>query len=277
MFEGKLVIITGGSSGVGKELAQRLVQRGASLALLARDEKKLRSVAAELEPAGRAASRASRVWTFACDVTDCRAVEKTMSAIAATAGSPDILINSAGILREGYFEKLSLETFREIMDTNFFGTLHCIRAVLPLFKAKGGGRIVNLSSMAGLVGCFGYSAYCSSKYAVTGLTNTLRSEFKPRNIRFHLVCPPEFDSPMVDALNVDRTPENRAIVNTLPTLKAGPVADAILHGIEKEQYEIIPGLPARLTRLLDRLLPTLGAAIVDRRLARIYRGPDAAG
>lgn len=271
MFRSKIVIITGGSSGVGKELAARLMKRGAALVLLARDEEKLHSAKVELE-AG--ASAGAKVEAFSCDIADWAALLETMSSIAETVGLPDILINSAGILSEGYFEKLPLTTFREVMDTNFYGTLHCIRAVLPYFKRKGSGRIVNISSMAGLVGCFGYSAYCASKHAVTGLTHTLRTELGPQNVKFHLVCPPEFDSPMVDALNTYRTPENRALVHLLPVMKAGPVAEAIIRGIEKEQYEIIPGLPSRLARLAERLFPSLSAALLDHRLAGIYRGPD---
>jgi len=271
MFAGKTVVITGGSSGVGKELAARLLHRGASLALVARDERKLESVVAGLE---RTKPGAAQVRGYPCDVAQWPAVAGTMSAISKELGPPDILINSAGILREGYFERLPLESFRAVMDTNFYGTLHCIRAVLPAFNEKGGGTIVNISSMAGLVGCFGYSAYCASKFALTGLTNTLRSELKPRNIKVHLVCPPEFESPMVDQLNTNRTPENRALVHTLPVMKAGPVAEAIIRGVEKGRYEIIPGLPSRLARLMDRLFPGLSSALVDFRLARIYRGPD---
>jgi 3-dehydrosphinganine reductase len=159
------------------------------------------------------------------------------------------------------------------MDVNFFGTLHCVRSVLPLFEQTGGGRIVNLCSLAGLMGVFGYTAYCASKHAVAGLTHTLRTELKPRNIRVHLVCPPEFDSPMVDEINRDRTPENRRIAGTLPKLTAGEVADAILDGMAKERYEIVPGRTARMAVRLDRWAPSLGRMLSDRLLRGCYQGP----
>jgi len=271
VFQGKTVIVTGGSSGLGRALARKLAARGATLALIARNRTALDSVRAELR--GPAADP-TRVEVFPCDVSANAAVEAVFGAIETALGLPDVLINSAGILREGYFERQTLETFRQVMDVNFFGTLHCIRAALPLFKRKGEGRIVNVSSMAGLTGVFGYAAYCASKHAVAGLSGTLRAELKPQNIRVHLVCPPEFDSPMVDGIHADRTPENRKVVGTLPTLSAEAVADEILAGIEKERYEIVPGAAARLARRVDRWVPSLGRRLSDHLLGKCYRGPD---
>lgn len=271
MFQGKTIIITGGSSGVGRELALRLARRGASLALIARDEKKLKKATEEL---GDFRSDGQIIDIFACDVSDRADVEKTFSQIAGRFGAIHILINSAGILRESYFERQSLETFHEVMDINFFGTLYCIKAVLPFFKEKNGGRIINISSVAGLMGVFGYSAYCASKHAIAGLTSSLRSEFRPQNIHFHIVCPPEFTSPMVDELNRNRTPENRALAQTIPVMTSGAVADAIIKGIEKNRYEIIPGLPARVLTRLDRWFPSIGRMIVDLRVKMNYQGPD---
>lgn len=129
MFNKQVVIITGGSSGIGKVLAEGLIRRGASPALIARDKKKLYSVKEELDAAS---STGQRLEVFSCNVADALLVEKTMGAIADTLGPPDILINSAGIIKKNYFEKLSLDAFRDVMDINFFGTLHCIKAILPL-------------------------------------------------------------------------------------------------------------------------------------------------
>lgn len=271
MFKGKTVIITGGSSGVGKELALRLADLGANLALIARDEKKLEIVKKEVSDI---ISDLQTVDVFPCDVSDSKQVEKTFTKIADRFGSFNILINSAGILREGYFEHQSLNTFREVMDINFFGTLHCIRAALPFFKKNNGGRIVNISSVAGLMGVFGYSAYCASKHALVGLTASLRSEFRPQNIFFHIVYPPEFTSPMVDELNTYRTPENKALAQTIPVMTAESVADAIIKGIQKNKYEIVPGIPARVLTRMDKIFPSIGRAIVDLRIKMKYKGPD---
>jgi 3-dehydrosphinganine reductase len=197
-----------------------------------------------------------------------------MSSIEKDMGTPGILINSAGVLRESYFENQSLETFREVMDINYYGTLHCIKAVLPYFKRNGGGRIVNIASVAGLIGVFGYAAYCSSKHALCGLTSTLRAELRPQNIYCHVVCPPEFESPMVDELNTYRTEENKMLAHTIPVMKPEAVADAIIRGLEKNRYMIIPGTISRFLVLLDRLFPAVGRKIVDLRLKGCYKGPQ---
>lgn len=266
MFNGKTVVITGGSSGIGKVLSRRFLDRGASLALMARTESRLISLKDELE---KTTSRHQRVDVFPCDVSRPDHVDKAFQSVGEVIGTPDILVNSAGILCEGNFELQSLETFREIMDINFFGSLNCIKTLLPLLQEKGGGRIVNICSMAGFMGVFGYSAYCSSKHALAGLTHVLRVELKPKNIKVHLVCPPEFESPMVDELNTYRTPENREFVQTLPVLDVHTVADAIMDGIEKDRYEIIPGRSARFARRMDACFPSLSRKIVDYRLRKM--------
>jgi len=270
MFKDQVVIITGGSSGVGKILAERLVKKGATVALMARDKKKLANVKEKLISM---ASGNQKIEAYSCDVSDDKSVNATFKKITANIGGPDILINSAGILREGYFDNKPLATFREVMGINFFGTLHCIQSALPYFKEKKGGRIVNICSVAGLMGVFGYTAYCASKHAVTGLTHSLRAELKYQNITFHIVYPPEFDSPMVDEINTYRTEENRAIAKTLPKLTSETVADAIIKGIEQNRYEIIPGIATKVVTKFEKLLPSLGRVVADFQVKGAYKGP----
>lgn len=274
MFDGKNIIITGGSSGVGEGLAERLIKRGANLILIARDKDKLQLVKDRLDDIS-ASTR--QIHAFSCDVSDPMSVQKTISECVNAAGLPDILINSAGILRESYFENQSLDTFHEVMDINFFGTLHVIKATLPFFRQKREGRIVNMCSMAGLMGVFGYAAYCSSKHAVAGLTGALRVELKPQNIKIHLVCPPEFESPMVDEINKNRTYENKIMAQTIPVLSKDVVADAVIKGIEKDQYEIIPGLPAKVISRFDKMFPGIVRTVSDYRIRSVYRGPSSNG
>ncbi len=250
---------------MGRKLAEILARRGANLCLLARDRAKLEQVRAEL--AG------SRVETSVCDVSDPAAVEAAFQDLASRTGAPEVLINCAGVLTEGYFEDQALEEFHRLMNINYFGTLYCIRAALPFFQAQGGGRIVNIASSGGLLGAFGYAAYCPSKFAVVGLTEVLRAELKPQNIILHLVCPGEFNSPMVEGITEGRTPENQAVVHTIPVLSADEVARAVIAGVEKGQYLIIPGLMTKLTIGLGRTLPFVGRAMVDAKIGKCYRGP----
>jgi 3-dehydrosphinganine reductase len=270
MFKGQIAVITGGSSGLGRELAFRFARGGASLALIARDRDKLKKVRDEL---ASACAPGQKVEVFSCDVSDYASVENTFTAISTALGAPDILVNSAGILREGYFEKLPPETFRSVMDINFFGSLYCTRAAMPYFKAKGGGRVVNIASLGGKMGSFGYAAYCSSKFALVGLSETLRCELKPQNITMHLVCPGEFDSPMVEELNTYRTTENRVLTQTVPVLSAERVADETIAGITRGRYLIIPGFAGRMLELLNRVFPAISRVFVDQRIRKVYQGP----
>jgi 3-dehydrosphinganine reductase len=271
MFKGTVIVITGGSSGLGKALAQRLIKRGANLMLIARDKSKLARVKDELSAIG---TSGQRIEIFPCDVSDYTTTEKTLNTIVDTFGLPDILINCAGILREGYFEKLPLSIFRETMDINYFGVLNCTKAMIPFFRRKGRGRIVNISSLGGKIGSFGYTAYCSSKFAIVGLTDTLRAELKPLNIKLHLVCPGEFESPMVDELNTYRTTENRVVTQTVPVLSLDVVADETIRGIQKDRYLIIPGFIARFLEMTSRWFPSINRAVIDYQISRVYKGPE---
>ena len=271
MFKDKLIVITGGSSGIGKNLGKKLLLKGADIALVARDKEKLQSAKDELSAI---AKENQKIDMFSCNVADYTAVTTTFLEIADTLGSPDILINSAGILREGYFEGQSMSTFHEVMDINYFGTLHCIKAAIPYFKEKGEGRVVNICSIAGLTGCFGYAAYCSSKHAIAGLTSTLRQEFRPQNIEFHIVCPPEFESPMVEDVNTYRTIENKRVVHNIPVLDLETVTDATIKGVEKNRYEIITGRYAGLMVKVTKFFPSLSRIVIDHTIKKVYRGPD---
>ena len=271
MFRGKNIIITGGSSGIGRGLALRLAEEGANLALVARDPEKLSRTREEV--LSGSSDPGSRVEIFSCDVTDAEKVEQTMNNIAVELGSPDYLFNSAGILIADYFENLPRNNFQEMMNTNFFGTLYFIKAVLPYFKEKGGGHIVNISSISGVIGVFGYTSYCASKFAVVGLTEALRAELKPQGISIHLVLPPEVDTPMLTKVNQGRPIENRMLTRTMPTLSVEQVVDAILKGVAKGRYLIIPGGQARILSRLSQIFPSLTRRVLDYTVQKNYQGP----
>ncbi len=270
MFKDKTIIITGASSGLGKELGRRLIHQGAHLALFARNKDKLINTKDELRTV---AQKNQKIEIFQCDVSDFNETEKAVESLIHIMGSPDMLINNAGIVSESYFENLSVSTFRKIFDVNYFGVVNCIKSVLPHFKKKGRGRIVNIASLGGKIASFGYSAYSSSKYAIVGLSDTLRMELKPQNISVNLVCPGEFESPMVDELNTYRTRENLVITQTVPVLSIDFVADEIIAGILKERYLIVPGKMAKLVELTSRWFPSGLRAVVDHKLRKVYQGP----
>ncbi|WP_020667669.1 SDR family NAD(P)-dependent oxidoreductase [Amycolatopsis nigrescens] len=262
-------VITGGSSGLGLELAVRLASRGTHTTLVARDPERLEEAAATV----RKAARSAEVRTSAVDVSDRAALARAFAGITAEAGGIDLLINSAGIAREGYFEHLAAADFREVMDVNFFGVYNAVRAALPELKARR-GRIVNIASVAGLIGAFGYTPYCAAKHALVGFSEALRHELRPQGVRVQLVCPGEFDSPMVEALNRSRTPENRAHASLLPKLGLDQVARETLRGIDRDRDLIIPGARTRLLVTAQRFFPGIGRRIAGHRIGTVYRGPE---
>ncbi len=267
-FQNQTIIITGASGGLGAELAWRFHREGANIALIARRHDKLTALQADLKSAGQAGQI---VEVSPCDVTDHDQTREAISHLIKVVGPPDMLINNAGILAEGCFDAFPLPSFRRIFEVNYFGVVNCTKSVLPSMQARGAGKIVNIASLAGKMAVFGYSAYCSSKYAVVGLTETLRMELKPQNIGVHLVCPGEFDSPMVDKVNVYRSQENIAMAHTVPVLPIDVVAEAILDGIDRGHYLIIPGRTARWLERVGRLFPAMARSIVDFKLRKFQK------
>ncbi len=272
MFKDECVVITGGSSGIGERLAHDLARKGAKLALIARDPDKLSRVRNQVIKESGASSH--QIEVFSCDVSDPARVEKTMASISGKLGAPRCLINSAGVLSGGYFEDLPDDDFRLLMEINFFGTLNCIRAALPYFKKRKSGRVVNVSSIAGVVGVFGYASYCSSKHALVGLTETLRQELKPQGIKVQLVLPPETDTPMLRNMNKKRPIENKAVASSMKPISAGKASKAIIKGIERDLPVIVPGASTRFYIVTNKMVPPLGRAFVDFLIKRYYRGPD---
>ncbi|MFA5940651.1 MAG: SDR family NAD(P)-dependent oxidoreductase [Sinimarinibacterium sp.] len=269
MYQPRRVLITGGSSGLGLSFAKAFATRGADLVLLARGEAGLAGARAQIA----AQAPAARVETLAIDVANGRAVQ-TAAAQLARGGNIDLLINCAGILREGYLETLPENDFREMIDINLFGTVHSVHAFLPQLRATR-GRIVNISSLSGVTGIFGYSGYCASKFAVQGYSEVLRLELRPQGIAVHVVCPGEFESPMLAALAQEgRTPENRAHATRLPAISVETVVRDTFRGIERGEYEIVPGRLARVAAFAVRHFPRITRMISDRRIGGVYVGPQ---
>lgn len=259
MLQGQRILITGGSSGLGLALAKRLAT-GNRLALVARNRQKLDEAVAAI----MAETPGARVTAHAIDVASPDS-HAALQRAATELGGVDLLINSAGILREGYFSALADTDFRDIMDINFFGTVNAIRALLPLLQ-QSRGRILNIASIAGLTGVFGYTAYCSSKFALIGFSEALHFELAPQGIRVQVACPPEFDSPMVDALDLARTPENRAHAQTIPKLSLEQTAAGVLDGLNSDRLLIIPGTASRLLAFGLRHFPALSRWIGRQRI-----------
>jgi short-subunit dehydrogenase len=187
-------------------------------------------------------------------------------------GIPDILINSAGVGVGDYFENISYEQFDKVMKINVYGTRNTISAILPFMKQKGGGHIVNISSMAGLVGMFGYTTYCATKYALVGFSECLRSELKRFNIKVTLVCPPEVKTPFIEEEAKTLPPEARVVKNFAGLLTPEQAARAIVRGIKKRKFLVVPGIAAKFLffqhRISNGFFTRLPADVIIRFAAR---------
>ncbi|MDY6847297.1 MAG: SDR family oxidoreductase [Chloroflexota bacterium] len=261
MKDFQLALITGGSSGIGLALAKALYQEGTSLCLLARDMTKLKK--AQKGISTLAINEYQKVDIISCDATDYQDLFQKLAKWTALAGLPDLVINAAGVTYPGYFQDLGLDIFHRQMDVNYFGTLNVIKCLIDDMIQRGSGTIVNISSQAGFVGVFGYSAYSPSKYAVRGLTDVLRSEMKPLGIDFHIVFPPDTETPQLAFEKDLKPPETKAIAGAASVLSAEKVAESILAGVKKGQYVIIPGFEGKLIYRMIGLMGNLIYPLVD--------------
>jgi short-subunit dehydrogenase len=242
-FSNKLAFITGGSSGIGLATANLLASQGCSLILFARGQKMLDEACKTIKTQMDKTSQS--VNFVPMDVADNMDVQKKIKFAVEQFGIPDILINSAGIGSGDYFENISYEQFDRLMKINVYGTRNTISAILPFMKQKDGGHIVNISSAAGLIGMYGYSLYCTSKYAIVGFTECLRSELKRFNITVTLVCPPEVKTPFIEEEAKTLPPEARVVKNLAGLLTPEQAARAIIRGIKRKKFLVVPGFMAK--------------------------------
>ena len=182
-FRDRIVLVTGGSRGLGLLIARELAAEGAQVAICARDGVELAAAAADLR------ARGGRVMPLVCDLTVADEVESMMSAIADAWGPIEVLINNAGIIQVGPYETMTLDDFREAMALHFWAPLLTTRLALPAMRERGEGRIVNIASIGGRIAVPHLLPYSASKFALVGLSKGLRAELAKENILVTTVCP----------------------------------------------------------------------------------------
>lgn len=244
-FSNQTALITGGSSGIGLATACLLSAYGAHIWLLARQTQQLDAALAEVRSARQHNNQ--RIEIISADVSDPQKLTTALKHAEGQMGTPDLLINSAGIVEPGYFQEISVDDFYAMMQVNYFGMYHVIHALLPGMLARGSGHIVNISSMAAVIGIVGYTGYSGSKFAVRGFSDALRAELKPQGIDVSLVLPPDTDTPQLVYDNLHRPVETKAIGKLNSILSAETVAREILQGVAKNKYLIIPGWETKIS------------------------------
>jgi 3-dehydrosphinganine reductase len=260
-FRDRWALITGGSSGIGLATAEIFVKEGANVLLMARHEELLKSAEATLTT--YKADAGQIIASFSVDVREQAAVHEAIDQIDRQFGPLDYVVNSAGEAYSGYFKELELDIFHWMMDVNYFGTVNVTRAVVPGMIKRRSGHIVNISSIAGFLGVFGYTAYSASKYAVRGLSDILRAELKPHGIRVSIVFPPDTQTPQLEYDNKLKPAETKALTDGGSILSPEDVAQSIINGILKNKYVILPGLEGKLLYWLSGWLGTGVYPIMD--------------
>jgi 3-dehydrosphinganine reductase len=260
----KHAIITGGSSGIGKAIAKLLVQSGSSISIIARTQTQLNSTKAELETFKTDPNQ--QILVISADVSEREQVENAIASAIIQLGIPDLLITSAAIAHPGYFVELPIAIFEQTMAINYFGTLYCIKAVLPSMIQQGKGHIVVISSGAGLIGLYGYTPYSPSKFAVRGLAESLRGELKTAGIYISIVYPPDTDTPQLAAENKTKPMETKLITQSAQILTADKVAFDILLGVKRKVFVITPGIEMSLLLRFHSLFAPILQWYFDRTL-----------
>jgi len=264
-FNGKTVVITGGSSGIGLALAKEFASRGAFVVLTARRAEQLEAALKTL-PESAAGSAA-----FPCDVGDPAQVAALFAEVRQARGEPDVLVNCAGMVHPGYLQDLDLQTFEQTMRVNYFGAVNTVKAVLPEMMQRRSGVIVNVGSMASMFGVIGYSAYSGSKFALRGFSEALRMEAKPYGIQVALALPPDTDTPQLAYENQYKPLELKYLLPELGVIPPEQVARAVIRGIEKRRFEIVPDFGSRFILAGYRLIGSFAYTILDWLLRRASR------
>lgn len=258
-YRGKTVLITGGSSGIGFALANALVQMDATIILLARDYENLKIAKSSILDKHPKA----KVKIVAADVTDEDSCSTLYEKFLRNHETPDILINCAGVARPGYVEELPLNVYRWTMDIDYHGTVNLVKFLLPGMLERGSGHIINVSSIAGVIGTFGYTAYCGAKFAVKGFSDALRSELKPKGIRVSVLYPPDTDTPQLAWENQYKPKETRAISGASKPISPDWVAQYTLREAARGKYAIVPGFDAKIMYFAGTSLGNLIYPIMD--------------
>lgn len=250
-LRGKTVVITGASSGIGRASAVELARRGANLLIAARRAELLEEVARECRALGVTCT------TVTADVTnrdDCRKVVEAVPRI-------DVLVNNAGFAIFDAIESAKPEDVESMMTTNYFGTVWCTQAVLPQMLARGEGTIVNVASIAGIMGYARMGAYCATKFAIIGFTEALRDEVIGRGVRVALVCPGTTDTTFFVKAERGKMPgASRLILAVKPERVARVVAASAQDG---KFRRIVPWTAAVFMKLKE-ITPTFAHALFRR-------------
>ncbi|SDY00956.1 NADP-dependent 3-hydroxy acid dehydrogenase YdfG [Geodermatophilus africanus] len=273
----RIAIVTGGASGIGRALGAALVRRGDRVVLADVDGDAASAVAEQLDATGPGEATAAAV-----DVRDADAVRTLVTGTAERDGRLDLLFNNAGLGIGGATEELTPAHWDRTLDVNLRGVLHGVQAAYPLMLRQGHGHIVNTASLAGLLPMPGSAPYATTKWAVVGLSLSLRAEGAARGVRVSVVCPGGVDTPILDKgvpADLPRVPsieaiDARAVITRLSGGRlygADALAADVLRGVDRNRAMVVAPRQARAMWRLMRLSPSLVVGVTAAAAGREAR------
>jgi len=257
----KTIVVTGGGSGMGRELALALLKKGARVVAIDINSRTLEETA-ELAKEAR-----DRLFTFVVDITNKTAVDDFAAKVISQLGYVDGLINNAGIIQPFVkFDKLELSAIERVMNVNFWGPVYMTKAFLPNLLSRPEAHIVNTSSMGGFLPVPGQTIYGASKAAIKLLTEGLNSELKTSNVKVTVVFPGAINTNITTNSGLEMPEMDASKSKAIKTLSAGEAAEIILSAMEKDKYRVLVGQDAKFMDRIYRLNPKFAAGFIFKQM-----------
>jgi 3-dehydrosphinganine reductase len=266
------VVITGGSSGIGLATAHMIRAFGCSVSLIARDMTKLNAAKEDID--GKNKGKPGCVSVFSADVSNYDQISAAIKESAARyGGRVDVLIASAGVSRPGRFDEIPVQYFESMTKINYLGALYSALAVVPIMKNQKSGRLIFVSSLAGLMGLIGFSGYSPTKFAVRGLAESLQMELQPFGIYTTLVNPPDVDTPMLQEEMQFKPEETKIISEGGGLFTADDIAKDIVSSIQSWRFMVNTGFDGWLLGVLSTNISTPSHSWIRSMTEILLAGP----
>lgn len=272
IFDGATGIVTGGASGIGRALAEELAKRGCEVVLADLQIELAEKVASEIS------GSSGKATAVKIDVTDFSAMDHLVQETVARTGRLDFIFNNAGIVIGGPVNRLGIEDWNQIVDVNLLGVINGVQAAYPVMMKQGFGHIINTASMAGFLVGPGNVPYTTTKYAVIGLSKSLRAEAAQSGIHVSVLCPGVVRTPILEGggkfgkMMMDAPPEQlRQMLERLKPISPNLFAQKVLKSVAKNKAIIIVPSWWKGFWWIHRLSPTIGISLAQRRFQKFQK------